>query len=205
VADQSVEYNVEAELGSMEIFAVNIDKTAPVITVGSETGIQNSDGTWSTDVGVTFDANDNLSGFVPEGALSWLGFSSGTAIGPGTDVPVSSGPVSDLAGNVAQGITSTYTIVAEPPANSPTALLLSEKFIYPHAERLEEKLVNPMDMITSAGLMITGSVFFYHPLTKVDDGSYNGFQLEEGAYDFIDGQINPCDPTGKGGNPCKKS
>jgi hypothetical protein len=96
-------------------------------------------------------------------------------------------------------------VVVPPPTNLPIADLLQQRFIYPHAERLSEKLVNPMDLITSAGLMITGQVFFYHPLTKVDDASYNGFQLEQGAYDFIDGQIEPCDPTGKSGKPCKKN
>lgn len=183
----------------------DIDWTAPVITVGSETGTQNPDGSWLQDVTVTFDATDNLSGFAPN-PNPWTGFSSGSTTGTGAAVPVTSGPVTDLAGNTAPGITSTYNVVSDDPTPDPellTADFLQQRFIYPHTERLAEKLVNPMDMITSAGLLITGQVFFYHPLTKVDDGSYNGFQLEEAAYDFIDGQIEPCDPTGKSGKPCR--
>ena len=36
----------------------------------------------------------------------------------------------------------------------------------------------------------TGGVFLYHPLTEIDSSSFDQeFQLDEGAYDFIDGEI----------------
>ncbi|NLE64519.1 MAG: filamentous hemagglutinin N-terminal domain-containing protein [Elusimicrobia bacterium] len=66
---------------------------------------------------------------------------------------------------------------------------LIKRFLYPHSEQLAGVQVNPMDPISSADL--AGSVYFYHPLSEVESGAYDdGFQLEEGAYDFIDGVIN---------------
>jgi hypothetical protein len=31
--------------------------------------------------------------------------------------------------------------------------------------------------------------FAYHPLTETDTSAYDGFNLDEGAYDFIDGNL----------------
>jgi hypothetical protein len=78
------------------------------------------------------------------------------------------------------------------------------RFLFPHAERLAQGSVNVMDPASSAAFR-TGPVFFYHPLSEVDNGAYDGFNLEEGAYEFIDGQLNACADDGKGGKVCKKS
>ena len=40
-----------------------------------------------------------------------------------------------------------------------------------------------------------GPVYFYHPVTFIDASAFEGFNLEAGAYDFIDGHI------GNGGLP----
>jgi hypothetical protein len=147
---------------------------------------------WDSITGVTL-TSDGAVSTAPAGAYA---ITPSAAVGTG---------LSNYSIQYVDGALTVSPVDVPPLANAPTDLFLTEKFIYPHAERLEEKLVNPMDMLTSAGFLITGQVFFYHPLTNVDDDSYNGFQLEEAAYDFIDGQIEPCDPTGKSGKPCKNN
>jgi len=40
-------------------------------------------------------------------------------------------------------------------------------------------------------------VYFYHPLTPIDKTAFNGIQLDEGAYDFIENslQLNKLPPS----------
>ncbi|MBF0485330.1 MAG: filamentous hemagglutinin N-terminal domain-containing protein [Candidatus Omnitrophica bacterium] len=95
-----------------------------------------------------------------------------------------------------------------PPVSSNFLSLMSagltSKFLFPHAERLAGTQINVMDLPSSAAFKLSSPVYFYHPLSLVDNGSYDGMNLEEGAYDYIDGQINACQPDAKGANPCKK-
>ena len=49
--------------------------------------------------------------------------------------------------------------------------------------------VNPVDMITSD--LLARSTFYYHPLTETDMAAFDSvFSLGEGAYEFINGNIN---------------
>ncbi len=62
------------------------------------------------------------------------------------------------------------------------------EFLYPNAQQLPTVQVNTFDAISSASH--AGPVFLYHPLAEVDSSASDAsFQLDEGAYDFIDGRI----------------
>lgn len=62
------------------------------------------------------------------------------------------------------------------------------EFLYPNAQQLPSVQVNTFDAISSANH--AGPVFLYHPLAEVDSSASDAsFQLDEGAYDFIDGRI----------------
>ena len=52
----------------------------------------------------------------------------------------------------------------------------------------DQLALGPGSVISTANL--TGDVFFYHPLSEIDDSAVSQeFQLEEGAYEFINGRI----------------
>jgi hypothetical protein len=65
---------------------------------------------------------------------------------------------------------------------------LIPRFLLPTGEKLNAGQVNFMDVASSN---LNSPVYFYHPLSLVDSDAVNGFNLEQEAYDFIDGQIQP--------------
>lgn len=80
---------------------ISIDKTAPVVTMASVTGTLGNNGWYTTDVTVHFQADDSLSGFPPaESPVLSFQFPV-TSSGEGAAITVSSGTVTDLAGNTA--------------------------------------------------------------------------------------------------------
>jgi len=65
---------------------------------------------------------------------------------------------------------------------------LQKHFVFPDAEKLALTQVNTFDPSTSSAQ--SGGLFLYHPLIDLDSGAFDQeFQLDQGAYDFIDGQI----------------
>jgi|GEM_PF-1131716 len=62
------------------------------------------------------------------------------------------------------------------------------QFNFPSVEKLALVQINTFDGLTTSK---SGPIFLYHPLSELDSGSFDEeFQLDEGAYDFIDGQIH---------------
>ena len=103
-------------------FTFKYDATAPGITnVGADSTFStpNAAGWYKTDVRHKFSATDNLSGFAGGGTT--LNFSKDISQ-EGTAVTISSGTVTDLAGNVATAITSSpaYKIDKTAPTLNPT-------------------------------------------------------------------------------------
>lgn len=95
---------------------VNLDKTAPQVSVGTVSGTAGTNGWYTSDVTVTFNATDNLSGFAPSGALSTS--VAATSSGEGGAVMVDSPAISDRAGNPAAGTTAGgYKIDKTAPTN----------------------------------------------------------------------------------------
>ncbi len=74
---------------------------------------------------------------------------------------------------------------------SQASTALINHFVYPTSEKLAVSQVNTFDPSSSAiQSSNTGGLFLYHPLTQVNSSSFDKeFQLDQGAYDFIDGQI----------------
>jgi hypothetical protein len=75
---------------------------------------------------------------------------------------------------------------------------LISKFQFPTAEKLGITQVNVMDLASS---FMNRPVYFYHPISDVDN-SGAGFNLEQGAYDFIDGQISDCSAEDQNAGRC---
>ena len=84
-----------------------------------------------------------------------------------------------------------------PPAPAATAALglpdlLGLRYLFPPLEKLGGTggvQVTPTDVITSDAL--ARSTFFYHPLTETDTAAFDSvFTLGEGAYQFMEGNIN---------------
>jgi hypothetical protein len=64
------------------------------------------------------------------------------------------------------------------------------RFVFPDAQRLALTQVNTFDPSTSSAQSGGGGLFLYHPLMQLDSGAFDQeFQLDEGAFDFIDGEI----------------
>ena len=65
---------------------------------------------------------------------------------------------------------------------------LLSHFVFPTAELLKFSQVNTFDPSPLQPNPV--GLFLYHPLMDLDSGAFDQeFQLDEGAYDFIDGQI----------------
>ena len=83
---------------------IKIDTEAPVITAGAPTGTEGLNGWWITDATVPFSAEDNLSGF--DNGLTEILLASQTTTGEGDTLTVTSGGISDMAGNAADVVTT---------------------------------------------------------------------------------------------------
>jgi hypothetical protein len=169
---------------------INIDKTAPDIT-SVPIGVQNPDGTYSTNVTVTFDGTDTLSGFAPEGAKSVTGFASGITDGPGSGLTVPSGSLCDLAGNCSSMIAGPYTVIFPAPPTAAFGLLGDQfRFKIPPKDFTQTYLISATQGPIN---FVANQVFFYHPLTEV--GSYEVPALDAEMYNFIDGNITYSNPA----------
>jgi hypothetical protein len=145
-------------------------------------------GTLSLDIGGVIGAlysgfSGNLSGDLPAG------------IDPEAD------PGSILKPSFFTSVTNLYpkgevfwnTIKIWPPAftgdiSSQTAETLSIKYQFPPLGQLEDYQVNPSDLMSSSSL--SGPVLFYHPLTPTDMEAFREFEVEQGAYSFMNGAIS---------------
>ncbi|MGE5279315.1 MAG: MBG domain-containing protein, partial [Deltaproteobacteria bacterium] len=78
--------------------------------------------------------------------------------------------------------------VSRPPAALDGAAYDQLRYKLPYLEQLVPHQINPFDLISSTDL--TGPVYFYHPLVEANMSAYDAFTLEEGAYRFIDQNIN---------------
>jgi hypothetical protein len=79
--------------------------------------------------------------------------------------------------------------IIAPPAPLLPILPLFEQLRYklPWLENFTPYQITPFDLMSSADMV--GPTFFYHPLTPSDMSAFEQFIVEEGAYNFIDGQI----------------
>jgi len=82
---------------------INIDKTAPSVEFTSASAAANGAGWWNTDVTATFTATDGLSGFAGGSSTTT---DTATTIGEGFALTVHSPAFADLAGNMAEAVTS---------------------------------------------------------------------------------------------------
>ncbi len=103
--------------------AVNVDKTAPVIS--ADYLAANEFGWHNQDVTVDFSATDNLSGFNPDGALS-AALNSETITAEGLGLIVTSDGIFDRAGNAAVPLDVTLNIDKTAPVISADYLAANE-------------------------------------------------------------------------------
>jgi hypothetical protein len=87
-------------------------------------------------------------------------------------------------------------------AASQASNALNPGFLFPTAERLAQRQVSPVDVTSS---YLVGPVYSYHPLTDVDSGAYDGIDLGEDVYEFIDGRIEQCQDANGNPVPCNKT
>jgi len=68
--------------------------------------------------------------------------------------------------------------------------VLQEQFNYeiPDLPQLLPHQINTFDLMSSSGF--AGPMYAYHPLTETDMSAFDGLNMEEGAYEFINGGIN---------------
>lgn len=196
-----------------------IDTIAPVITAGSPQGTQNPNGSFTGPVTVPFEATDERSGFPPGGSgQTTLPFQTTSTTGP--QVPVTSGTVTDRAGNTAQPVTVNVNIQnpgnpdppddpdppdnpghPNPPGNpgnpgtsggpggQSNNLVSAEDFVEALDQyRVYYEILNPSQFLSFEPVTKIG-LFAYHPLTVTDFSKLNEFQLDAGAYDFIQDNI----------------
>jgi filamentous hemagglutinin family protein len=185
-------YDLAGNSASASLDSINIDTTPPTITAGVPIGVQNLDGTYSTDVTLIYSATDNLSGFGPgPGALSAPNYDTQTTKGPGVDLPLSPASISDLAGNVAYGEPSYFTVVFPQPPTSTIGLLGDQfRFKIPAKDFTQNYLISATQGPIA---FVANQVFFYHPLTEV--GSYEAPALSTEMYNFIDNNITVTNPA----------
>ncbi|GEM_PF-4227080 len=162
-----------------------IDATAPVITAGTPSGTQNKDGTYAGDVTVPFGATDNLSGFAPDGAVS-IDLASQTAKGPGTGLRVTSEGVYDRAGNFTPGIQAGPFDSVTPdkplpvPVGGENLLNVPGPLVRLYYEVLSPQQLRLFEPVKPIGM------YFYHPLTEVDQTAMSDVELSTDAYNYID-------------------
>ncbi len=64
------------------------------------------------------------------------------------------------------------------------------RFTFPSAQSLSLTQVNTFDPATSSLQSGGRGLFLYHPLTDVDSDAFDReFQLDQGAFDYIDGEL----------------
>ncbi|MFH0876738.1 MAG: MBG domain-containing protein, partial [Candidatus Omnitrophota bacterium] len=85
-------------------------------------------------------------------------------------------------------VNGTLTVNAAPVPLELFAQYEQLRYKLPYLEQLQPKQINPLDLISSTDW--TGPVYFYHPLTETNMAAFDQFTLEEGAYQFIEGNIN---------------
>jgi hypothetical protein len=113
-ANQSVTGNVTDAAGntaSDTVSNINIDKTAPVVTLGAVSGTAGTNGWYKSAVSQTFNASDALSG-LPASFTTPFSVSSS---GEGSAVEIKSGAVTDNADNTNNGISATFKIDLSDP------------------------------------------------------------------------------------------
>lgn len=99
----------------LAIASINIDKTAPVITAGTQSGTLGLNGWYVSAVTVPFIATDNLSGFSPATTLS-IDLASKATVGEGNTLTVTSDAATDLTGNTSPGLTAgPFKVDVTPP------------------------------------------------------------------------------------------
>ncbi|MDD5347021.1 MAG: filamentous hemagglutinin N-terminal domain-containing protein [Candidatus Omnitrophica bacterium] len=157
-----------------------VDMTAPVIIAGTPQGTRGNGGDWwESDVTVPFSATDNLSGFAPDGALG-IDLAPQTTVGEGMDLFVTSDGVYDIAGNFAAGIDAGPFTVVYPSGD---LLAANGRNLRNYYEILS------LHRFVSNEPATPTNFFGYRPLTPMDMTGFDEMELDEGAYDFIEGNL----------------
>jgi filamentous hemagglutinin family protein len=180
--------------------ALNIDKTAPVISAGEPSGTQDTEGNYVSPVTVPFSAEDNLSGIAPDGEKQ-KDLDSKTTSGTGGGLTVTSDGVSDLAGNSTPGISAGPFLVlndnpAPPPSPNPlpnpalfsanSNLLIVDTSI--DENKVYYEVLNPSRFVSFEPVMKLG-FYAYHPLAETDMSAFREIDLDVRAFEFIDNNI----------------
>ena len=110
----------------------------------------------------------------------------------GTDKPVSVSGIS-ISGSDAGNYnllndTASTTADIVPGGFFDLRNLQQQKFMMPELEKIVPYQIHTFDMISSYDS--AGSTYAYHPLTETDMSAFDEFNMEEGAYEFIGGDIN---------------
>ncbi|MFC1804286.1 filamentous hemagglutinin N-terminal domain-containing protein [Candidatus Omnitrophota bacterium] len=157
--------------------SIKIDKTAPVIDITNPT-----DGmTYPAAQTLLYTVTDNVSGVdTVGGPLSGTVYSDNGAY----DITITA---VDFAGNNSlAGVRFIIDIPAPGLALNTYGLVI--RYYWPPQEELGGVNVEPTDIMSSDA--VAGPVFFYHPLTPSDMTGFEEFLLDEGLYEFIDGNLN---------------
>jgi len=165
---------------------------------GPGTVTANADSLFSTpngSIGTTDPVNVNIIGNLVLDIGGSLGLTSGVLTGT-INAPA--------VGNLPLLLPSSFPSPLHPPGNvfynsvriwptanefflSQTASGLLGNFVFPSTQQLALVQVNTFDPSTAVG---QGGLFLYHPLIQFDSGAFDQeFQLDQGAFDFIDGEI----------------
>ncbi|MFC1674688.1 filamentous hemagglutinin N-terminal domain-containing protein [Candidatus Omnitrophota bacterium] len=174
-----------------------IDTTAPIITITLDPATPNgSNGWYITFVDSSATAKDPMPGSDINAGTFQYSYNGGvwTAYSAGAIVPLTDEGVVTIAFRINDNVghlgTASETVkIAIPVAFSATAVYgLTIKYYWPPQEELGGVNVEPTDIMSSDA--IAGPVFFYHPLTPSDMTGFEEFLLDEGLYEFIDGNLN---------------
>jgi filamentous hemagglutinin family protein len=184
IADPQVDVFVtDPDTEDLEIYKVNIDTVNPIVIINSP-----EDGITYTDPQIlNYTAEDSRSGIASTTPPN------DTVYGEVNDYDITV-TATDKAGNSANA--SLRFSVSTPQPEPPSFINVQEQLRYKFP-MLEQMLPGglttyrptPFDLVSSSDL--TGPTYFYQPLTPTDISAFDSqYNIEEGAYDFMDGSIN---------------
>ena len=201
---------------TLDALTGDITLNGTIQSTGGAVNLLSSNGNINANVGSTVIANGNSHFSTPNGTIGLINpvnvnINGNLILNIGTRVGLNSG---FLTGTVTSspGIPlfdpTSFPSPLYPPGNvffngqriwpSASTFLLSQAassalghFVFPAPEKLALSQINTFDPTSSSNQTGgVGGLFLYHPLTNVDSGAFDQeFQLDQGAYDFIDGQI----------------
>jgi filamentous hemagglutinin family protein len=161
------------------------------VSTGTDTGVSTGTST-GVSTGTSTGVSTGTSTGVSTGTSTGVSTGTSTGVSTGTSTGVSTGTSTGVSTGTSTGTGTGSTATGTTPAADVTAaagLTIPQLIAAASSLALSDQLaVGPGSVISTANL--TGDVYFYHPLTEIDASAVTEeFQLEEGAYEFINGRI----------------